>query len=399
MAGVYSVGQINSYIKNMFRQDFVLSRISVKGEISNCKYHTSGHVYFTIKDESGTLSAIMFASQAAKLTFRLENGMQVIVTGRIDVYERDGRYQLYASGIKQDGLGDLYIRFEQLKREYEQMGYFANEYKRHIPLFSKKIGIVTASTGAAIHDIMNIAYRRNPYVSLILYPALVQGDNAKYSIVKGIETLDKMGLDVVIAGRGGGSIEDLWAFNEPMVVEAVFDAKTPIISAVGHETDFTITDFVADLRAPTPSAAAELAVADISLIEQKIMAYNEALNSSLMGIIDGKRNYLDKCELKLRFLSPSNQLDENRQRLMGIEDSLNNIMMNKYKDARHRLQIYASRLQEASPLTRLSAGYAYVQNENGEKVSSVRKLKRGDKLKVQFKDGYADTSVDSVTAD
>ena len=279
------------------------------------------------------------------------------------------------------------------------MGYFANEYKRHIPLFSKKIGIVTASTGAAIHDIMNIAYRRNPYVSLILYPALVQGDNAKYSIVKGIETLDKMGLDVIIAGRGGGSIEDLWAFNEPMVVEAVFDAQTPIISAVGHETDFTITDFVADLRAPTPSAAAELAVADISLIEQKIMAYNEALNSSLMGIIDGKRNYLDKCELKLRFLSPSNQLDENRQRLMGIEDSLNNIMMNKYKDARHRLQIYASRLQEASPLTRLSAGYAYVQNENGEKVSSVRKLKRGDKLKVQFKDGYADTSVDSVTAD
>ncbi len=399
MAGVYSVGQINSYIKNMFRQDFVLSRISVKGEISNCKYHTSGHVYFTIKDESGTLSAIMFASQAAKLTFRLENGMQVIVTGRIDVYERDGRYQLYASGIKQDGLGDLYIRFEQLKREYEQMGYFANEYKRHIPLFSKKIGIVTASTGAAIHDIMNIAYRRNPYVSLILYPALVQGDNAKYSIVKGIETLDKMGLDVIIAGRGGGSIEDLWAFNEPMVVEAVFDAQTPIISAVGHETDFTITDFVADLRAPTPSAAAELAVADISLIEQKIMAYNEALNSSLMGIIDGKRNYLDKCELKLRFLSPSNQLDENRQRLMGIEDSLNNIMMNKYKDARHRLQIYASRLQEASPLTRLSAGYAYVQNENEEKVSSVRKLKRGDKLKVQFKDGYADTSVDSVTAD
>lgn len=399
MAGVYSVGQINSYIKNMFRQDFVLSRISVKGEISNCKYHTSGHVYFTIKDESGTLSAIMFASQAAKLTFRLENGMQVIVTGRIDVYERDGRYQLYASGIKQDGLGDLYIRFEQLKREYEQMGYFANEYKRHIPLFSKKIGIVTASTGAAIHDIMNIAYRRNPYVSLILYPALVQGDNAKYSIVKGIETLDKMGLDVIIAGRGGGSIEDLWAFNEPMVVEAVFDAQTPIISAVGHETDFTITDFVADLRAPTPSAAAELAVVDISLIEQKIMAYNEALNSSLMGIIDGKRNYLDKCELKLRFLSPSNQLDENRQRLMGIEDSLNNIMMNKYKDARHRLQIYASRLQEASPLTRLSAGYAYVQNENEEKVSSVRKLKRGDKLKVQFKDGYADTSVDSVTAD
>lgn len=399
MAGVYSVGQINSYIKNMFRQDFVLSRISVKGEISNCKYHTSGHVYFTIKDESGTLSAIMFASQSAKLTFRLENGMQVIVTGRIDVYERDGRYQLYASGIKQDGLGDLYIRFEQLKREYEQMGYFANEYKRHIPLFSKKIGIVTASTGAAIHDIMNIAYRRNPYISLILYPALVQGDNAKYSIVKGIETLDKMGLDVIIAGRGGGSIEDLWAFNEPMVVEAVFDAQTPIISAVGHETDFTITDFVADLRAPTPSAAAELAVADISLIEQKIMAYNETLNSSLMGIIDGKRNYLDKCELKLRFLSPSNQLDENRQRLMGIEDSLNNIMMNKYKDARHRLQIYASRLQEASPLTRLSAGYAYVQNENGEKVSSVRKLKRGDKLKVQFKDGYADTSVDSVTAD
>ena len=393
MAGVYSVGQINSYIKNMFRQDFVLSRISVKGEISNCKYHTSGHVYFTIKDESGTLSAIMFASQAAKLTFRLENGMQVIVTGRIDVYERDGRYQLYASGIKQDGLGDLYIRFEQLKREYEQMGYFANEYKRHIPLFSKKIGIVTASTGAAIHDIMNIAYRRNPYVSLILYPALVQGDNAKYSIVKGIETLDKMGLDVIIAGRGGGSIEDLWAFNEPMVVEAVFDAQTPIISAVGHETDFTITDFVADLRAPTPSAAAELAVSDISVTQSRIEGYMELLNQLMERKLYMYRSQLENKKLKLEHLSPMTILDSRRHQLIQTGQRMENAMNNILLSRKHQLEIYASKLHGLSPLEKLSQGYSYVESIQGKPVNSVKNIDAGDKVKIYFKDGNVDAQV------
>ena len=262
MAGVYSVAQVNSYIKNMFAQDFLLRRLSVKGEVSNCKYHSSGHIYFTLKDGGGTLQAVMFASQRRGLNFKLAEGQQVVVKGTVDVYERDGKYQLYASEIELSGRGDLYLRFEKLLKELEEMGMFDPQYKRPIPRFAKTVGIVTAPTGAAIRDIMNISHRRNPYVQLILYPALVQGDGAKDSIVKGIRTLDAMGLDVLIVGRGGGSIEDLWAFNEEEVARAIFACNTPVISAVGHETDVTIADYAADLRAPTPSAAAELAVFD-----------------------------------------------------------------------------------------------------------------------------------------
>ena len=269
-------------------------------------------------------------------------------------------------------------------------------YKRSIPKFSKRIGIVTASTGAAIHDIMNISYRRNPYVQLILYPALVQGDNAKLSIVKGIETLDTMGLDVIIVGRGGGSIEDLWAFNEPVVIDAVFNAGTPIISAVGHETDFTITDFVADLRAPTPSAAAELAVADIALVEQTIIAYNEALNIRITDKINSMRSYLDTSELKLKFLSPQNQLNEKRHQLIKLEDSLNSIMQDKYTKARHTLQLYASRLEGVSPLAKLSAGYSYVKNQQGKRVISVNDIKENEHITLQFKDGIVSANVTDI---
>ena len=270
MASVYSVTQVNLYIKNMFVQDFLLNRISVRGEVSNCKYHTSGHIYFTLKDKSGTLSAVMFASQRRGLAFGLQEGQQVVVSGSVDVYERDGKYQLYAKEIRREGVGDLFERFQKLRDELEDMGMFAAEYKQPIPKYAKTVGVVTASTGAAIRDIMNISARRNPYVQLVLYPALVQGENAKESIVKGIQTLDAMGLDVMIVGRGGGSIEDLWAFNEEMVARAIFDCKTPVISAVGHETDVTIADYVADLRAPTPSAAAELAVFDYSQFEGRL---------------------------------------------------------------------------------------------------------------------------------
>lgn len=254
MAGIYSVSQVNSYIKNMFAQDFALSRISVRGEVSNCKYHTSGHIYFTLKDKTGTLAAVMFAGQRRGLSFQLQEGQQVVVTGTVDVYERDGKYQLYARKIEQDGQGDLFLRFQKLRDQLEEMGMFAPEYKQPIPRYARTVGVVTASTGAAIRDIMNITARRNPYVQLILYPALVQGAGAAASIVRGIQTLDEMGLDVLIVGRGGGSIEDLWAFNEEPVARAIFNCRTPVISAVGHETDVTIADYVADLRAPTPSA-------------------------------------------------------------------------------------------------------------------------------------------------
>ena len=387
MSRVYTVAQMNSYIKNMFRQDFVLSRVEVKGEISNCKYHPSGHIYFTLKDEGGSLAAVMFAGQAKGLSFRLENGMKVVVSGRIDVYERDGKYQLYASKIENDGLGELYKRFEELKKYFEEMGYFSQEYKRPIPKYARKIGIVTASTGAAVHDIMNISYRRNPYISLVLYPALVQGAAAAESIVKGIETLDDMGLDVLIVGRGGGSIEDLWAFNEAVVAEAIFNAKTPVISAVGHETDFTIADFVADLRAPTPSAAAELAVTEEAETEALIEAYMEKLNSVMESRLSMYRNSLDRLKLRLEFLNPKAMVDERRQRLIQLYDRMGAAFDSIYKGKRHRLELYASRLNGVSPLAKLGQGYSYTEFEDGRHLSDISEVKPKDRIQIYIKNG------------
>lgn len=387
MSRVYTVAQMNSYIKNMFRQDFVLSRVEVKGEISNCKYHPSGHIYFTLKDEGGSLAAVMFAGQAKGLSFRLENGMKVVVSGRIDVYERDGKYQLYASKIENDGLGELYKRFEELKKYFEEMGYFSQEYKRPIPKYARKIGIVTASTGAAVHDIMNISYRRNPYISLVLYPALVQGAAAAESIVKGIETLDDMGLDVLIVGRGGGSIEDLWAFNEAVVAEAIFNAKTPVISAVGHETDFTIADFVADLRAPTPSAAAELAVTEEAETEALIEAYMEKLNSVMESRLSMYRNTLDRLKLRLEFLNPKAMVDERRQRLIQLSDRMGAAFDSIFKGKRHRLELYASRLNGVSPLAKLGQGYSYTEFEDGRHLSDISEVKPKDRIQIYIKNG------------
>ena len=278
MASVYSVSQVTAYIKNMFTQDFALNRISIRGEVSNCKYHTSGHIYFTLKDGGAQIAAVMFAGQRKGLSFTLAEGQQVTATGSVDVYERDGRYQLYVRKIERDGTGDLYARFERLKAELLEMGMFDACYKQPIPRFALRVGVVTASTGAAIRDIMNISARRNPYVQLVLCPAQVQGERAAASIVRGIETLDAMGLDVLIVGRGGGSIEDLWAFNEERVARAIFNCRTPVISAVGHETDVTIADYVADLRAPTPSAAAELAVFDWHQFEEQLASERKRLD-------------------------------------------------------------------------------------------------------------------------
>ena len=273
MKNTYSVGQVNRYIKNMFTQDYLLQKIYVKGEVSNCKYHTSGHIYFSLKDETGTLNCVMFAGHRRGLAFAMKNGDKVIVGGSVDVYERDGRYQMYAKEITLEGAGTLYERYLALKQELEDMGMFAQEYKQPIPRFIRRLGVVTAPTGAAVQDIRNISYRRNPYLQIILYPALVQGAGAAESIVKGIQMLDKTDVDVIIVGRGGGSIEDLWAFNEEIVARAIFECSTPIISAVGHETDFTIADFAADLRAPTPSAAAELAVDDYRSVIEACLLY------------------------------------------------------------------------------------------------------------------------------
>ena len=393
MAGVYSVTQVNAYIKNMFVQDYLLNRICVKGEVSNCKYHTSGHIYFTLKDQSGTLSAVMFAGYRKGLTFQLQEGQQVIVTGSVDVYERDGKYQLYAREIKRDGTGDLFERFQKLRDELEEMGMFEAEYKRPIPRYARTVGIVTASTGAAIRDIMNIAARRNPYVQLVLYPALVQGEQAKYSIVKGIQTLDQMGLDVMIVGRGGGSIEDLWAFNEEMVARAIFACNTPVISAVGHETDVTIADYVADMRAPTPSAAAELAVFDYQQFEEQVQMYRQALQRTMERQIEKRRYHVEQYRLRLQLHHPKHQLNEQRQRLVDLEDQMQALLDQKLQMERHRLALLAGRLSALSPLEKISRGFGYISDSHGKKVASVRQVQPGEELLVQLSDGRIKTRI------
>ncbi|MFW5676205.1 MAG: exodeoxyribonuclease VII large subunit, partial [Acetivibrio ethanolgignens] len=323
---VYSVSQINLYIKNMFARESVLNQIYIKGEVSNCKYHTSGHIYFTLKDSKGQLACVMFAGQRSGLSFRMCEGQSVVVLGSISVYERDGKYQMYAREIHLDGTGALYEKYEQLKKELEQKGYFDSDRKKPIPWYVKRVGIVTASTGAAVQDIINISTRRNPYIQLILYPAKVQGEGAALSISRGIAALDKLGVDVIIAGRGGGSIEDLWAFNEKILAETIYRCNTPVISAVGHETDTTIADYVADLRAPTPSAAAELAVCDIASLLENLREYNRSLNFRMRQKINQERSKLSQYELKLKYADPVYKVRQERQYLTDMEERLKAFM-------------------------------------------------------------------------
>lgn len=387
MANVYSVAQVNSYIKNMFMQDFMLSHILIRGEVSNCKYHTSGHIYFTIKDKTGTIACVMFAGNRNGLTFSLQEGQTVIVEGSVRVYERDGKYQLYAKAITLDGAGFFYQQFEKLKKELEEMGMFAEEYKKPIPRFAKTIGIVTASTGAAIRDIVNIARRRNPYVQLILYPALVQGDGAKNTIVEGIAYLDRFGVDVIIIGRGGGSIEDLWAFNEECVARAIFACQTPVISAVGHEVDVTISDYVADLRAPTPSAAAELAVFDYQSYRYTLEEKQRMLVQKMLGKIELSRGKLKQAEIQLRYVGPKNKVFMQRQRLFDLEGQLERLMERKVVVARHQIEVLAERLDGGSPLKKLGKGYAYVTDKNGQALKKTEQVSKGDAILVQVVDG------------
>ena len=387
MAGIYSVSQVNSYIKNMFAQDFALSRISVRGEVSNCKYHTSGHIYFTLKDKTGTLAAVMFAGQRRGLSFQLQEGQQVVVTGTVDVYERDGKYQLYARKIEQDGQGDLFLRFQKLRDQLEEMGMFAPEYKQPIPRYARTVGVVTASTGAAIRDIMNITARRNPYVQLILYPALVQGTGAAASIVRGIQTLDEMGLDVLIVGRGGGSIEDLWAFNEEPVARAIFNCRTPVISAVGHETDVTIADYVADLRAPTPSAAAELAVFDYRQFEEQLLAYNAALRRAMGRQVERRRFQADQYRLRLQLHDPMSTLRQQRQRLADLQDQMEEAMKRKLTMAKHRLALAGGRLHGLSPLEKISRGFGFLTDENSRRIEHAADVNPGDLITILITDG------------
>lgn len=393
MKTVYSVGQVNRYVKNMFIQDYVLRKVYVKGEVSNCKYHTSGHIYFSLKDETGVLSCVMFAGQRRGLAFRMKDGDRVVVGGAVDVYERDGRYQMYAKEITLEGAGALYERFLALKAELEEMGMFAPEYKQPIPRFIRRLGVVTAPTGAAVQDIRNISLRRNPYLQIILYPALVQGDGAADSIVKGIRMLDETDVDTIIVGRGGGSIEDLWAFNEEKVARAIFECRTPIISAVGHEVDFTIADFVADLRAPTPSAAAELAVDDMAQVMYTLSSYQKRFQRDMREEIEFQRVRLGQYQMRLKYLSPESRLRERRQTLVDFEDTLRRAMDNKLQQYRHRLGIYLERYQGLSPLAKLNQGYSFVADTDGRGITSVSQLKPGDRVEISVTDGVIQAEV------
>ena len=384
---VYTVGQVNAYIKNMFAQDFMMNRIYVKGEVSNCKYHTSGHIYFTLKDETGALQAVLFAGSRAGLSFRMKNGDNVVVLGSISVYERDGKYQLYAREIILDGAGLLYQRFEALKQELEEMGMFAEEYKKPIPRYIKTLGIVTAPTGAAIRDIQNITSRRNPYVQTILYPALVQGEGAAASIVGGIHALERLGVDVMIVGRGGGSIEDLWAFNEEIVARAIFECSVPVISAVGHETDVTIADYVADLRAPTPSAAAELAVFDIREVQAQLLSIQMELNRRMSEKLERCRDMLGQFQRNFQWISPANQVNEKRQLAADFSERLELLMQQRLTAARHELEVCAGKLDALSPARKLSQGYAFISDKDGRGVRGVDGLKVGDSLNIHMRNG------------
>lgn len=396
LKNVYTVKQVNAYIKNMFTQDFMLNRLYVKGEVSNCKYHPSGHIYFSLKDESGTIACVMFAGSRSGLSFRMQEGQQVVVLGSVSVYERDGRYQMYAREIILDGAGELYLKFEALKKELEEMGMFAQEYKRPIPQFVKKVGIVTASSGAAVRDIINIAARRNPYVQLILCPAKVQGEGAAESIVQGIRMLEEQDVDVMIVGRGGGSIEDLWAFNEEEVARAIFACNTPVISAVGHQTDTTISDYVADLRAPTPSAAAELAVFDVQLVEKWLMDYGTQMRRQLELKLNQMRTRLMHDEEKLRYLNPRAKLKENEKRLDELGAALERRMQATLEQKRHALALLSGRLDGMSPLKKLAQGYSYVEDAGGHALTDAETVQIGEALSIHLYRGSLKAAVTEI---
>jgi exodeoxyribonuclease VII large subunit len=393
---VYTVSQINSYIKNMFTQDYLLGSVSVSGEVSNLKYHTSGHIYFTLKDAQGMITCIMFAGNRSGLNFRLTDGCQVVVSGAVDIYVKDGKYQLYAKRITADGQGRLYEQFMLLKNKLEEMGMFAPEYKQPLPRYIRTLGVVTSPTGAVVRDIIKIARGRNPFVQIIVYPAIVQGENAPESIIKGIHTLIKENVDVMIVGRGGGSLEDLWAFNDEKVAQAIFDCPIPVISAVGHETDVTISDFVADKRAPTPSAAAEQAVYELALLESELKAMESSLKRQFKNNIDLVKYRVLFYQNRLQSLSPLAAIREKRTYAMNLEERLRFLMADQLKTCRYRLLVYAEKLKGLSPLEKLSQGYAFVANEAGQAVTDVNQVRYDEPIIINVKNGRIGAIVKSM---
>lgn len=383
-----TVSALNNYIKKVLDNDFILSNSNITGEISNFKIHSSGHIYFSLKDEYSKINCIMFRSAAKGLKFIPENGMKVVVKGRISVYEKDGAYQLYCDEMKPEGMGVLYIAFEKLKGKLQNQGLFNEEHKRPIPLYANKIGIVTSPTGAAIKDIINVTKRRNRNMEIVIYPALVQGINASKDIIKGIETLNRIeDIDVIILARGGGSIEELWCFNDESLAYAVYNSKKPIITGVGHEIDYTIVDFVGDRRAPTPSAAAEIAVFNLGEVRSKILSYKNTMSASINMIFMEKKSKLDLMKKSLTTNSPRIRVVNEYNNIDRLREIISMKIRGKVEKEKERLAKANALLSAHNPLNVLNKGYAIIEDKNKNVISKIAVLKEADSIKVILKDG------------
>ena len=391
-----TVTDLNKYIKNKIDGDEMLNNVLVKGEISNFKNHYTGHMYFTLKDENSLIKCVMFKSYTTHLSFMPKDGMKVMVLGSVAVFERDGVYQIYAKAMKEDGLGSLYTAYEELKKKLEQEGLFAESHKKKIPFMPKTIGVLTSNTGAVIRDIINVSTRRNPGVHIRLYPVPVQGPGAAEKIAEGIKFMNENKLaDVLIIGRGGGSLEDLWPFNEEIVARAIYDSELPIISAVGHETDFTIADFVADLRAPTPSAAAELAVANIEDVRETLKLYNNRYKVALKKKIELMRLSYEKCMARPAYKNPTQKINEQYMVIDMKVKALQNSMMLKLKEAKTSFVKETAKLDSLSPLKTLTRGYSIVtKQESGKVIKSVDDLNSGEKVNLRLSDGQKTATID-----
>ena len=389
-----TVTELNKYVKDSIAQDEFLNNVLVKGEISNYKHHYTGHLYFTLKDEKSLIKCVMFKTYADNLKFEPKDGMKIILFGTVSVFERDGIYQIYAKSMQEDGVGDLYAAYEQLKEKLTLEGLFDERYKKKIPMMPKVIGVLTSNTGAVIRDIINVSTRRNPNVYIRLLPVPVQGAGATEKIVKAIKRMnDEKLADVIILARGGGSLEDLWPFNEEIVARAIFASELPVISAVGHETDFTIADFVADLRAPTPSAAAELAVPDIEDLKYDLNLYDRRMRMALKKKTEIMRLRFEKCMNSSPYQDPYQKINDRYLLVDKYMKQLENVQVRKIKDAKIKMTGLISKLDALSPLKTLARGYSLIENNEHKVITKVKDLKAGDNINIRFQDGVANATI------
>lgn len=392
-----TVSALNNYIKKVLDNDFILANSSVSGEISNFKLHSSGHIYFSLKDESSKINCIMFRSAAKELKFIPQNGMKVIVRGKISLYEKDGVYQLYCSHMEPEGLGELYIAFEKLKNKLQNQGLFDERHKKSIPLYTKKVGVITSPTGAAIRDIINVTKRRNKSVELLIYPALVQGINASSDIIKGIEYLNNIDdIEIIILARGGGSIEEMWCFNDEALAYSIYNSKKPIITGVGHEIDYTIADFVSDRRAPTPSAAAEIAIFNLEELKNRVLSYKNLISNSIYINFNNKKNKLELLRKNLESNSPITYIVNEYNNIDKLKQLLSIKINGKLDKEKDRLSKINSLLSAHNPLNILSKGYAIVEDESGKIVNSILTLKKLQQINITMADGKADVKVEKL---